>query len=87
MKCKIDLNDNIKEQVQNCVEQSEIGPSPSGAKLYTCTSKCKCKFNATNKIKFINNIVKKLSNLQNESTCELDISVGPALVQNMQQTF
>lgn len=82
MKCEINLTQNIEEEVKKCVKKAEIGPSSSGSKLYTCNSNCNCKTSNSNKAKFINSITKKLSSLRDVESCEIEISIGQAPVQN-----
>ena len=86
MKCKIDLTANLLEQVKQCILKAEDGPSPTGSKLYTCSSDCECKFQNTNRAMFIKSIVKQLelSSLKKLDTCEIEITIGPAPAQKKQ---
>jgi len=81
--CKINLENNIEEQVQECINKGDIGPSPSEGKIYICTSVCFDKIEITNKKKLKNQIVKKLKQLDtNKKECVISISIGPAPKQN-----
>ena len=85
-KCKIDLSQNIEEQVTDCVNQIDIGTSPSASKLYTCKSSCEFELNQPKQSKFIRLIIKKLTDLKEQDECDIEVSVGPAPEQAKKKT-
>ena len=86
VKCTINLENTLEEDVKSCVKNAEIGSSPTGTKLYVCSSKIlKHNVKNSNKNKFIELIIKKLSCLKNVNTCEIEISIGASATQKQQR--
>lgn len=87
MKCEINLTQNIKEQITNCVKKVATGPSPSGSKSYICKYNCKknLRTSESNQNIFIKRILTKLEHIKKNDealeNCEIEISIGAAPIQ------
>lgn len=85
-KFQIDLMGDLKEEIKTCVNKVEDNLSPTGAKLYICSSPLfESSVRENKKKKFIDNIVKTILCWKNLNTIlEIEISIEPAPVQKRQ---